>query len=227
MTHNNLSKWANVTATEAGELAEGCFIPGNARTCVWAEGDSILELRLEVLEDYYRDLTIRVFPGESRQNETYRQSFCVTSDRDGTEADGYVEIYVKNENTLGIRIRADLTIGPEDWGGVAFYLPAGCILDSVKCTYPEKNGLPADDPPVNVWTTAAENEKYTTMIEIGRDRSKTPGGGGVGEVLIEASCPRDSAAPNGSLTFGVDCGAEEKDGYVLMGVSHTEITVDV
>ncbi|MBR5701500.1 MAG: M56 family metallopeptidase, partial [Oscillospiraceae bacterium] len=151
--------------------------------------------------------------------------FDVSADEYGTVAKGTIEVYEKNSETLGVRILADLTIGPEDWGGVAFYLSAGCRLESVSCSYPEKDGAAAEDPPVNVWTTEAENEKYTTMIEIGRDRSRNNSGGGTGTVVIEASCPWDGSAPIRSLAFGIECGAEEKDGYGIMGVEHREIVV--
>lgn len=153
--------------------------------------------------------------------------FDVKADKYHTTASGTIEIFAKEQGVLGIRILADLTIGPEDWGGVAFYLPAGCGLESVSCTYPETDGAAAEDPPVNVWTTAAENEEYTTMIEIGRDRSKKYSGGGTGTVVIEVSCPWDSSDPIHSLTFGVECGAEEKNGYMIMGVEHSEIAVEI
>ncbi len=151
--------------------------------------------------------------------------FDISAETLGTAAKGTIEFYARDQDTLGIRILADLTIGPEDWGGVAFYLPAGCRLDQVTCTYPETDGAASSDPPVNVWSTASENDKYTTMVEIGRDRSRTPSGGGVGTVVIEASRPWDSVTSAGSLTFAVECGAEEKDGYAVMGVSHSEIVL--
>lgn len=153
--------------------------------------------------------------------------FDVSAETLGTSANGTVEFYARDNDMLGIRILADLTIGPEDWGGVAFYLPAGCRLESVSCTYPETDGKAADDSLVNVWTTEAENEKYTTMIEIGRDRSRNISGGGTGTVVIEASCPWNSRDPVRSLTFGVDCGAEERDGSVIMGVEYREIVVEI
>ena len=153
--------------------------------------------------------------------------FDVSADEYGTAANGTIEVYEVDRETLGIRILADLTIGPEDWGGVAFSLPAGCSLESVTCTYPETGGTAAEDPPVNVWTTANDNEKYTTLIEIGRDRSRIPSGGGTGAMVIEAVCPRDSKDPQRTLEFGVECGAEEKNGIVIMGVSWSEIIVDI
>ena len=65
------------------------------------------------------------------------------------------------------------------------------------------------------------------MIEIGRSRGATSGGGGTGTVTIEASYPRESSDPLSSLAFAVECGAEEKDGYVIMGVEYSEIIVEI
>lgn len=153
--------------------------------------------------------------------------FEVKADERKTSAKGTIEVFEKEHGFLGIRIQADLEIGPNDFGGVAFYLPAGCALEDVSCTYPETDGEAGSDPPVNVWSTASDLEKYTAMIEIGRSRGATPGGGGTGMVTIEASYPRESSDPVSSLAFAVECGAEEKDGYVIMGVEYSEIIVEI
>lgn len=151
--------------------------------------------------------------------------FDVRTGDPGTAAVGSIQLYAKGGNELGIRIMADVTIDPEDLGGVAFSLPAGCRLDQVTCTYPEEgDGL--DDPPVNIWSTASENEKYTVMIEIGRNRSgNTPSGGGTGTVFIEASRPLPGTPD--PLLFGVECGADTKDGNVIMGLAWSEIPVSL
>ncbi len=153
--------------------------------------------------------------------------FTVSADKCETWASGTIQVFEKEQSLLSVRILAELQIGPEDFGGVAFYLPAGCVLENVSCTYPEIGGAAGSDPPVNVWTTEGENEKYTTAIEIGRSRDEIPGGGGTGTVIIEASYPRDSGDPIRSMAFGVECGAEEKDGYVIMGIEHSEIVVEI
>ena len=153
--------------------------------------------------------------------------FEVGADELGTRANGVIEIYEKEQNALGIRILADLRIGPTDYGGVAVFLPAGCRLEGVSCTYPETDGAAGGDPPVNIWSTASDQEKYAVIIEIGRDREKVPGGGGSGTVVIEASYPSNDSDPVKSLTFGVECGAKEKNGSVIMGVGCCEITVEI
>ena len=171
-----------------------------------------------------------MFPGDTAYDAIGTlgaSQFNISSDEFGTAAKGTIVVYAKSKDTMGVRIMGDLQIGPEDWGGIAFSLPAGCRLESVSCTYPETDGKAADDSPVNVWTTAAENEEYTTLIEIGRDRSRNISGGGTGTVVIEASCPWNSRDPVRSPTFGVDCGAEERDGSVIMGVEYREIVVEI
>ena len=171
--------------------------------------------------------TGKTLPGGVFDDRLGAERFNVWSEEHGTSASGTIEIYGKDRDTLSIRILADLQIGPEDWGGVAFSLPAGCELKQVSCTYPETDGEPCSDPPVNVWTTASDIEKYTTLIEIGRDRSQIPSGGGEGKVVIEASYPRENGEEAYALPFGVECGAEVKNGYVTMGADYCEIIVEI
>ena len=153
--------------------------------------------------------------------------FQVSADELGTAANGVIEVCVKEKNVLGVRILAEVQIGPADFGGVAFSLPNGCRLERVACTWPESNDAPGYDQPVNVLTTAGDSEKYTTVVEIGRRRDKIPIGGGTGTVVIEASVPWNGSDRTTALSFGADCGAMERNGYVIMGIDHREIIVEL
>ena len=156
-------------------------------------------------------------------------SFRVAAEELETSADGTILVYEKEQDVLGIRIISSVSVGPEDWGGVAFYLPLGCSLDNVLCTYPGNGESEAGDSQVVLWTTASDNEKYTTAIEIGRNRSQEARGGGSGTVVIEASYPCGPAEKTelSSLRFGIECGAEIRNGYVIWGMGHDEIPVSL
>ena len=156
-------------------------------------------------------------------------SFRVNAEELETSADGTILIYEKEKDVLGIRIVSSVSVGPEDWGGVAFYLPPGCSLDNVLCTYPGDGEAEAGDDPVVLWTTVSENVKYSTAIEIGRSRSQISRGGGSGTVVIEASYPCGSGekAELSALRFGIECGGEIRNGNVVWGVDHDEIPVSL
>ena len=152
-------------------------------------------------------------------------SFRVEAEELGTRAEGSVLVYEKERGVLGIRLAAQITVGPEDWGGAAFSFPAGCRLENVLCSYPE-DGTGAE-PPVNVWTTAGENEKYTIVVEIARSREQEPTGGGAGTVVIDVSFPCGKPDPPDRLDFAVECGGRVKNGSVCWGEAYGEITVEI
>jgi len=156
-------------------------------------------------------------------------SFRVAAEELETSADGAILVYEKERDVLGIRIVSSVSVGPSDWGGVAFYLPLGCSLDNVLCTYPGNGEADAGDQPVELWTTAGENVRYATAIEIGRSHSQVSRGGGSGTVVIEASYPCAPAERTelSALRFGIECGAEIRNGNVIWGVEHDEIPVSL
>lgn len=153
--------------------------------------------------------------------------FEVRADELGTAANGVVEICAKEKNALGIRILAELQIGPADFGGVAFSLPAGCRLEQVSCAWTDAKGTAGADPPVNVWTADSDREAFATAVEIARSHDKHPNGGGSGTVVLEASFPWNGSEPPAVLTFAAECGAEEKNGSAFMGVDCREIVVEI
>ena len=151
-------------------------------------------------------------------------SFRVEAETLGTSAQGSVLVCEKGKNVLGIRLAALIRVGPEDWGGVAFALPAGCHLENVLCTYPEEG---EGDPPVVIWSTGSDQEKYTLTVEIARSRELEPTGGGTGTVILEASFPYEGQDPPDRLNFAAECGGRVKNGSVCWGEAYGEITVEI
>lgn len=157
------------------------------------------------------------------------EDFNISTGNLGTSAKGTVLVYEKEKNVFSIRIVSFISIGSKDFGGVAFYLPVGCVLDDILCTYPENAKKIDRDSQVELWSTASENVQFCTTIEIGRSRSYKPTGGGNGTVLIDATfiCDKESKKTVNALKFGVECGADFENGNVLMGIAGEEILVDI
>lgn len=156
-------------------------------------------------------------------------SFCVSSEDLGTTAKGTVFVYEKGQDVLGIRIVSFVDIGLDDWGGIAFFLPAGCVLDNVMCTYPENGEQTHRDSAVTWWSSKSDNSEYHLAVEIGRNRYFKPSGGGNGTVIIDASfaCGNKSNSVVSPLKFAVECGACFENGNVIWGVEHDIILVDI
>ncbi|NIK75520.1 hypothetical protein FHS15_000620 [Paenibacillus castaneae] len=94
-------------------------------------------------------------------------------------------IFVKgNEGKVEqVQIIASIEIDPNDWGGVAFYIPPKWHISNIMISYPENKtqSKPADY--VATWTTADTENEWKAWIEVGRDRSYRPTGGGTGTVV--------------------------------------------
>ncbi len=163
------------------------------------------------------------------ENQTSSRVFCGGSDFSveaedlGTSAEGSILAYRKDQDTVSIRIVSQIVVGKDDWGGVAFSLPAGFVVDEILCSYPGNRQQIDTDSLINILTTESTNEKYAMVIEIGRDRAfkATPG---KGTITIDATC-KISKDSDGAFTFGVECGASNENGTTIMGVSHEDVTV--
>lgn len=183
-------------------------------------------------------LSIVLFVGcESNDPETQAKiiqpcghgNFYVSSEDLGTTAKGTILVYEKGQDVLGIRIVSFIDIGSDDWGGIAFFLPAGCVLDSIMCTYPETGEQTRQDSSVTWWSSESDNGEYHLAVEIGRNRYYKPSGGGRGTVIVDASFAYGEKSNNEviSLKFSVECGASVENGYVIWGVEHENILVDI
>lgn len=158
-----------------------------------------------------------------------QSSFNVTSDKVGTSASGKIVIYKKTQGLLGIRIISDISISETDFGGVAFYLPGGTVVDEIMSTYPEGEESQKNDEAIQIWTNDSDQEGYHSMIEIDRNHDYETAGGGKGFVVIDATYKYENSqqdAPD-QLAFAVDCGASRKKSYVVWGIAHREIIVDL
>lgn len=156
-------------------------------------------------------------------------NFCVYSEDLGTSAKGSILVYEKGQDVLAIKIVSFVDIGSDDWGGIAFFLPVGCALDEIICTYPETGEQVYQNSPVTWWSSESDNGEYHLAVEIGRNRYFNPSGGGNGIVIIDASfaCDGISSDNVSPLKFAVECGVNFEKGNVIWGAEHESILIDI
>ena len=146
------------------------------------------------------------------------QSFNISSDsvEQKTSAEGTLFVKGKEGMAIEIQVVARIEVDSDDWGGVAFYIPHGWHTTSLKSSFPEKLGfVPANY--TATWTTANADSPWRSMIEIARDRTYKPVGGGKGAVMIDIVPDGKANSQLTSFILGVEIGSAEKDGSKIMG----------
>ena len=148
---------------------------------------------------------------------TTMQSFSVDSSTSelNTVASGTVFVEVDEQLTSKIRVFATVEIDPLDWGGVAFYIPSGWDVANVYSSY-----LGGAEDSVAVWTSV--DNKWQTMIEIGRNRNYEAGEGGSGTVVIDLVANGQLA---NKINIAVEVGSADKDGTKIMGTDFIEVPI--
>ena len=126
-------------------------------------------------------------------------------------------IFVKENNS--IQIAAFVDIDPEDWGGVAFYIPNGWIIANISSNYPEQQQSANN---VSIWTTT--DAKWNTMIEVGRNREYKQSEGGRGTVIIDL-VPSSNTRTDVERSISVEVGSSEVNGVKTMGTDFIEIPI--
>jgi len=136
-------------------------------------------------------------------------------------------VYIRgDDNSVNVTVVAAVEIGKEDWGGVLFYIPEGWTISNVLSSYPEKSDLDAARNNVAIWITADEESEWKSFIEIGRDRTYTPTGGGTGTVVLNLTCD-EKIIKQESLKLLISVGSEEKDGKYIVGIASSLIQIDM
>lgn len=136
-------------------------------------------------------------------------------------------VYVRgNENSVDVTVVAAVEIGKEDWGGVSFYIPEGWTIANVLSSYPERSDLDTVCNNAAIWNTADAESKWKSFIEIGRDRTYIPTGGGTGTVVLDLTC-EGKTGKHDSLNLLISVGSEEKDGKRIVGIASTLVEIDL
>lgn len=146
----------------------------------------------------------------------------VSTDLD-TSIIGTIFIREGEDATLQAQIVASIEIDPSDWGGIVLYIEDTWKVINIASSYPENNEgkLPSDY--ISTWHTVDERTEMNTMIEIGRDRSYIPTGGGIGTVLIDLAYEDKNIPDTCKIVVGV--GSDEKNGTKVAAPDN--ITIEI
>ncbi|MBP2132494.1 hypothetical protein J2128_000415 [Methanomicrobium sp. W14] len=142
-----------------------------------------------------------------------------------TSAAGTVFVCGPGETAENIRIAARVEVDPGDWGGVAFYVPAGWKVSGVLSSYPEGDDRSRPSDYAATWTTTDEKSEWSSWVEIGRIRGGLPAAGGNGTVVIDLVPDKASARNISEPAIMVGAGSEEKDGIKIMETGLIKVPV--
>ncbi|MCL2046263.1 MAG: hypothetical protein FWG88_07740 [Oscillospiraceae bacterium] len=150
-------------------------------------------------------------------------SFEIGLSEESSYVQGTILVSQSAIDVYNIKIVAQVSIPIGDWGGVAFFLPDGCYVKDVLCTLPEE--LVAGNEMINLLYTGSENDlKYSTVIEIARNRyGESSGGEGI--IYIEIIIPINNNEQINELIFGIEVGAKKVGNTVYWGLEHDELIV--
>lgn len=153
------------------------------------------------------------------------QNFSIRADSSplDTFANGTVFVKGNSGEVNSIQIVASVEIDPEDWGGVAFYIPAQWRISNIVSSYPDNEAAINLSQYITTWTTDTPSiNQWDTMIEIGRSHDYQASKGGSGTVVIDIipdrKQPRD-------MTIGVEVGSETKENYKVKGTDFIVIPI--
>lgn len=163
-------------------------------------------------------------------NENYikSESFSISSVSSDlkTSAKGTLIVNGVERRPDHILIVATIEIDPNDWGGVAFYIPDKWSVANITSSYPENK--PQSNPLdyVATWTSGLQKEmKWNSWIELGRDRGYETTGGGIGTVVIDLVRDKNDNHEIETFEFGVEVGSKEVEGRKLMGTDSIKIPI--
>lgn len=160
-------------------------------------------------------------------NIIHTKGFDVSSDSSEMNTSAKGTVYIKGSEKIPekVQIVVLIEIDPNDWGGVVFYVPDGWSVSGITSSYPENEiqTIPMDY--VATWTTADMKSEWKTMIEVGRDRSYIPTGGGTGTVVIDLIPNKNVMQRPETFTTMVSVGSDERDGVKIVGTD--SITVEI
>lgn len=90
-------------------------------------------------------------------------------------------------------------------------------------SYPENGSQSNPSDYISIWHSGDKEYKWHTAIEIGRDRSYLPTGGGNGTVMIEIVPQRTDEILSKNLSIAIEIGSAEKEGTKILGINSIEV----
>jgi hypothetical protein len=154
------------------------------------------------------------------------KGFSVSADSSAMMTSAKGTAYVRGKDKpKSVQIIASIQIDPNDWGGVSFSFTDGWSIVGITSSYPEKDTQTVPTDYVVMWTTVDSEEEWNKLVEIGRDRSYVPTGGGTGTVVIDLLPDKNTSQNNETFRCLVGVGAHEKNGMKIMNPDY--ITVEL
>lgn len=165
----------------------------------------------------------------SNVNYINSAGFSIRADSTNQETSAKGTIFVEGKEGIADRISivAAIDIDSNDWGGVSFYIPNHWKIVNVKSSYPENETRKNPSDNASIWSTTDTKSEWRTFVEIGRDRSYQPTGGGHGTVVIDLVYYGPDKALQKSVDFTVDVGSKTKDGIRIVGTDHVRVPVSM
>lgn len=125
------------------------------------------------------------------------RSFSVSSDSTDLNTSARGTVFISGDKGIPTHVQnvASVEINPEDWGGVAFYIPDKWYISNITSSYPE-NGMKAT-PQVYAVTLNSDDpdDEWNAWVEVGTDHSWRPTGGGTGTVVIDVVSDQNAIHP--------------------------------
>ncbi|GMQ60744.1 hypothetical protein AN1V17_51470 [Vallitalea sediminicola] len=138
-------------------------------------------------------------------------------------------VFIKGEESIPehVQIISWIEIDPDDWGGVAFYIPDQWQISNITSSYPENEAQMTSADYVATWSTTDSKYELNTMIEIGRDRSYIQTGGGTGTVMIDLVLDKNVKVQPETFNIMISVGSDEKDGVMIEGPDSIYIEIPI
>lgn len=154
------------------------------------------------------------------------QSFHVSSDSTNlkTSVEGTLFVSGGEERAEHVQVVARIEVDAKDWGGVAFYIPNNWYISNITSSYPENRTGSNPTDYVSTWTTSGEESPWRAMVEVGRNRSYEPTGGGTGIIVIDLIPDKKATTQS---TLGIEVGSNEEDGKKIMGTDSIEVPISI
>jgi hypothetical protein len=164
---------------------------------------------------------LRSNPSDNKKiNEDVIQTkgFILNSQSTELNTAAFGTVFIKGANGIPdhIQIIAYVEIDPVDWGGVAFYIPDSWYISNIVSSYPDNQSQSKPVNYVSTWTTEETKYNLNKVIEIGRDHSYKPTGGGTGSVIIDLFPEKNALQQSETFNIAVAIGSDVKDGIMIL-----------
>lgn len=154
------------------------------------------------------------------------KTFSVSSDSTQLNTSAKGAIFVKGTEDVPeqIQIVAQIEVDPDDWGGVAFYIPKKWDIESIESSYPDSDNAKSSGY-TSTWITASDEYEWNKYIEIGRSSSYEPTGGGAGTIVIDLVTNNDEVNQSDKFNIMIAVGSDEKNGAKIFGRDNIKVEI--